>query len=72
MVQGVSIISGTKNVLRTSNDLRDLVVNAGNPIVHDYHSLHNPPHILVNSVRNLQDLCSRHPNFILSQLVKSL
>ena len=56
---------GVENVSRTSNGLLEVVVNADHPIVDGCHSVHN-------SMRGLQILCSGHPSFFLSQLVKSL
>src|ERR1700760_3276312 len=61
-------------VLHTSDDLHDLVIDhldsvidASHPIVDGYYCVRNSLHPLVNSLCELQILCSSHPSFFLCQ-----
>ena len=58
--------------LRTVNDHRDLVVDAGYLIVDVEYLILDTSHSTVDSMRGIQNLCSYHSDLFVRQLVQPL
>jgi len=63
-----SVIDTSHLIFDTSNS----IIDANHLIIDGPHRIRNSLYPLVNSMRRLQILCSRHPSFFLRQLVQSL
>jgi hypothetical protein len=57
--------------LRTINDDRDVVVNAGHLIVNVEYLIPDTAYFIIDSMRGFQNLCSYHPDLFICQFVQS-
>src|SRR5713101_6326802 len=63
-VKHVLLLTNQKR-LRTINDHRDLVVDAGHLIVDIEHLILDTSYFIIDGMRGLQNLCSYHPDLFI-------